>query len=206
MPNRIIWYNVAMDRLVNEIVQRPDLKKLVEQAFENRREDVFSEYENEPNNWNDPIVKQGYVNESIENGKRLGEIISPGNEDEIVKFPPFTPKPNLVTVDDLKDYHWLLRYAAEVVFNYTNNQLIPETRRKLLKKDLSHEFQHALAGKGEEGLKIKYGVGFFESPDKKSVSWKPTLVLTGKARRGTIRKIVEGASWLSKTDQVALGK
>lgn len=191
-----------MDKAPNEIVHRPDLKQLVERAFLNRtREEIAGEvFES---GWDEPAVRQGYTNEGIEGAENFKKINFSGTDDnETIEFPPFVSEPNEVTVDELKDYHWLLRYAAEVCTKHVNVELTPALRKKLIKKDLAHELQHALAGKGEDGLNIRYGVAFTESSD--GVSWKPRLTLLGKARRGTIKRMVKSTTWLSKADQTAL--
>lgn len=185
--------------------ERPEIRSDVEMAFLNRLQENVLGY-SESNHWQDNTVKQSYGESSIDVGRRLGNIIrtvSSPSDDEIIDL-PFFPQPNEAYTEKIGDYHWYLRYAAEIVFKHAGVSLTPGLRQSLLKKDLAHEFEHALKGKGEKGLVIKYSVGFYETPDGSSVPWRPQIVLTGQASRKTIRSITQGTSWKSKGDEIAI--
>lgn len=82
----------------------------------------------------------------------------------------------------------------------------PEKARELATEDLEHEFQHHVPALGQPGHEMRYGVEFVQDIRTGKIGATPSISHLGTTRVGVIRKVFEGPSEKSQTDEIFLRK
>ena len=191
-----------MEKEKKEGGERPDLRRLVESAFEQREKEEAMVLK-ERGRSGRCVVYEGSGSYDGGVARKLRETIGGGDSKEKVEL-RFSHRRNEAVVERVEDYYWLLRYAAEIAFGHFERRLDRESRRGLIRKDLLHEIEHARAAAGIHGLRVRYGVGFFELPDRGLIRWVPFVSFAGVVTREELSCLVGAPSNKSWGDMMAL--
>ena len=109
---------------------------------------------------------------------------------------------SVVTVENSHDYPDLLRLGFKKLQEEGH---IEPWERDLVNEDiqeaLAHEYQHMQPALGQPGLKVRYGMEFFED-NTGMVALRPMISLSGRARLKIIRAMFAAPTHKSEADKI----
>lgn len=151
---------------------------------------------------------ESFTRSDIERAQFIKQGIKRQEEEKLEEDPtiqlPYHSQIDTAEVDNPHDYPELLNQALKKMEEYAAASFGEVEKRRILEKDLKHEYGHHTAGLGEPGLTIRYGVRFNEDLENRKISFTPLISLAGEARKSVLDHIFSGPEELSQSDKELL--
>jgi hypothetical protein len=163
-----------------------DLKLKVDAAFSSRMKQT----------WNQDMTA---TDESIEKQRNLRQGIEGLSESEVLKI-DFSPNPATVSVDNSHDYPDLLKLAFEKLVS--EGLYSPDTVKEDIEAILKHEQEHSIPALGQEGVRVRFNVTFFEDESFNDIGIIPSISLAGNIPLGLIKRIAHAVEDPGEGDKI----
>lgn len=149
----------------------------------------------------------GNTEEQLQLARKQKEQLTNLPDDTILNFGAPEDLPGEVFTNKYHEYPVLMQMAIEKLISTKNCAWYnADKARHLGKKAVEHEFEHAIKGWNQDGLKFRYGVRFFKSRNNGKIGITPIIQTIGSIKLAEFKNIVNGASVLSASDHIQLGK
>ncbi|KKU88486.1 MAG: hypothetical protein UY16_C0006G0001, partial [Candidatus Gottesmanbacteria bacterium GW2011_GWA2_47_9] len=173
-----------------------DVTLVREQFYKELQQKVVQAFVTRPVQHSNPLF--GQTDEQMRQSQKIADEYI-GLPDNAVIHISGTTGPGEVFIDDSHDYPTLLRMALLVV-EYPERFI-----EDVIQKTLEHEFDHAVPGLGQEGVKIRYGIEFSKDPDTGATLITPMVKPVGDISVGLYKDMISAPKVLSFSDRAGLG-
>lgn len=142
------------------------------------------------------------VVEDLEIHRKQGRKVSKLHGNRIVNLPDGEDGVNEVSVTNPHDFKILIEMSLEELARWYGNS--NEWVKRTTEETLEHEFEHHVPALGQNGLRVRYSVGFFEDSETGGIGIGPKVVFNGKTTAGILRRIFGNVKSKSQTDSAFL--
>lgn len=165
--------------------------------LEQLRHQVDSAYEHRAIlTWDQDLIT---TKESRERQGKLAEAMR-GLPDEHTAEVSFEDKPSIAFVENPDDYRDLLQLAFDKLVS--EGKYDEEWVEDDINEALEHELEHHIPALGVEGIKLRYGIEFFEDPSIQDIAVMPFVSVGGMVPLGIIRAMAHAPKQKSETDKI----
>ncbi len=179
-----------MERVDVNLLRERQLAKMkddVDRAFINRSQERF-------------IPELETSIEGIDRTRKKRQKFQGRGDITLVVFEDLVERPHQVTVENSHEYKALLVLAIKKIYQFGKlNDVDIEGKAEEI---LEHEYAHHIHVLGVDGLKVYYGVGFYEDVGTGVVGLRPFIHITGTMPIDLYRDYVGGLSDPSYSDMI----